>query len=172
MVNAILWRTRAGAPWRDLPEVYGSNDKDSPPDQVDRRRRKALGRSRGELTTKIHLAADQRCRPSAVVTREGQRYDSVAFETVLERLVVDRVGWSPRTRPDCVLADKGLSSKQNRAYLTGRKIKAAIRSRTTRSRLADVKGAPVAGHPRSTRSATATATLLSVPSTSSAKPER
>jgi transposase len=24
VVNAILWRTRAGAPWRDLPEAYGS----------------------------------------------------------------------------------------------------------------------------------------------------
>jgi transposase len=24
VVNAILWRTRAGAPWRDVPELYGS----------------------------------------------------------------------------------------------------------------------------------------------------
>ena len=86
-----------------------------------------MGRSRGGLTTKIHLAADQRCRPLAVVTSEGQRHDSVAFETVLDGVVVDRVGpGRPRTRPDCVLADKAYSSKQNRAYLAGRKIKAAI----------------------------------------------
>jgi transposase len=79
------------------------------------------------LTTKIHLVADQRCRPLVVVTSEGQRHDSVAFETVLDRVVVDRVGRGrPRTRPDWVLADKAYSSKQNRAYLAGRKIKAAI----------------------------------------------
>ncbi len=86
-----------------------------------------MGRSRGGLTTKIHLAADQRCRPLAVVTSEGQRHDSVAFETVLGQVVVDRAGpGRPRTRPDWVLADKAYSSKQNRAYLAGRKIKAAI----------------------------------------------
>jgi transposase len=79
------------------------------------------------LTTKIHLAADQRCRPLVVLTSEGQRHDSVAFETVLTKVVVDRVGRGrPRTRPDWVLADKAYSSKQNRAYLAGRHIKAAI----------------------------------------------
>ncbi len=24
MVNGVLWRTRTGAPWRDLPPVYGN----------------------------------------------------------------------------------------------------------------------------------------------------
>ena len=24
LVNGVLWRTRAGAPWRDLPEQYGT----------------------------------------------------------------------------------------------------------------------------------------------------
>jgi transposase len=86
-----------------------------------------LGRSRGGLTTKIHLAADQRCRPLAVVTSEGQRHDAIAFQTVLDRVVVDRVGpGRPRTRPDWVLADKAYSSRQIRAYLAGRKIKTAI----------------------------------------------
>ena len=86
-----------------------------------------MGRSRGGLTTKIHLAADQRCRPLAMLTSQGQRHDSVAFQAVLDKVVVDRVGpGRPRTRPDWVLADKAYSSKQNRAYLAGRKIKAAI----------------------------------------------
>jgi transposase len=79
------------------------------------------------LTTKIHLAADQRCRPLAFVTSEGQRYDSIAFQTVLGLVVVDRVGpGRPRTRPDWVLADKAYSSKAIREYLSGRGIKAAI----------------------------------------------
>lgn len=86
-----------------------------------------MGRSRGGLSTKIHLAADQRCRPLAVVTSEGQRHDSIAFEIVLGRVVVDRVGSGrPRTRPDWVLADKAYSSKMNRVHLARRGIKAAI----------------------------------------------
>jgi transposase len=86
-----------------------------------------LGRSRGGLTTKIHLAADQRCRPVAIVTSEGQRHDAIAFEAVLAQVVIDRIGpGRPRTRPDWVLADKAYSSKSNRACLARRKIKAAI----------------------------------------------
>jgi transposase len=86
-----------------------------------------LGRSRGGFTTKIHLVADRRCRPLAILTTEGQRHDSIVFETVLAKLVVDRLGpGRPRTRPDWVLADKAYSSKAIRDALAGRKIKAAI----------------------------------------------
>jgi len=86
-----------------------------------------LGRSRGGLTTKIHLAADQRCRPLVFVTSEGQRHDSIAFVTVLSLVSVDRVGpGRPRTRPDWVLADKAYSSKAIREHLSARGIKAAI----------------------------------------------
>jgi len=35
----------------------------------------ALGRSRGGLTSKIHLLADARCGPLARVTNAGQRHD-------------------------------------------------------------------------------------------------
>ena len=86
-----------------------------------------MGRSRGGLTTKIHLAADQRCRPVAFVTSEGQRHDSIGFEMVLAEVRIERVGpGRPRTRPDWVLADKAYSSKANRDHLAGRGIKAAI----------------------------------------------
>jgi transposase len=86
-----------------------------------------LGRSRGGLTTKIHLAADQRCRPVAFITSEGQRHDAIAFETVLDLVSIDRVGpGRPRTRPVWVLADKAYSSKANRDHLSARRIKAAI----------------------------------------------
>ena len=79
------------------------------------------------MTTKIHLAADQRCRPVAFCTSEGQRHDSIAFETVLGEVRIGRVGpGRPRTRPDWVLADKAYSSKATRDYLAGRGIKAAI----------------------------------------------
>jgi len=50
----------------------------------------ALGRSRGGLTTKIHLLSDSRCRPLARVTTAGQRHDSVAFEPLMDRLRIRR----------------------------------------------------------------------------------
>ncbi|MFI9256069.1 transposase [Streptomyces sp. NPDC053069] len=45
----------------------------------------ALGRSRGGLTTKIHLACDGRGRPLAVLLSPGQRNDSPCARPLLER---------------------------------------------------------------------------------------
>jgi hypothetical protein len=41
--------------------------------------REALGRSRGGLSTKIHLAADRRCRPVARILSPGQHGDCPRF---------------------------------------------------------------------------------------------
>jgi hypothetical protein len=43
-----------------------------------------LGRSRGGLTSKIHLAVEQGQKPLSVVITAGQRGDSPQFEAVLE----------------------------------------------------------------------------------------
>jgi transposase len=110
-----------------ISQGAASNYKDLLPERRQRPFREGLGRSRGGLTTKIHLAADQRCRPVAFVTSEGQRHDSIAFETVLAKVRIDRVGpGRPRTRPDWVLADKAYGSRAIRDHLAGRGIKAAI----------------------------------------------
>jgi Transposase DDE domain len=67
------------------------------------------GRSRGGLSTKIHLACEQGQKPLSVVITAGQRGDSPQFQVVLDRIRVPRPGCGrPRTRPDRVLADKGL----------------------------------------------------------------
>ena len=87
----------------------------------------ALGRSRGGLTTKLHLACEQAQRPLAVVLTPGQAGDSPQFTTVLDAIRVPRSGpGRPRTRPDRVLADKAYSSRANRAVLRARGIKATI----------------------------------------------
>jgi len=87
----------------------------------------ALGRSRGGLTTKLHLACEQDRKVLAFVVTGGQRGDSPQFTAVLQRIRVPRVdGGRPRTRPDRVLADKAYSSKANRAYLRRRSIKCVI----------------------------------------------
>ena len=91
----------------------------------------ALGRSRGGLTTKTHLACEQGQKALAVVITAGQRGDSPQFTTVLDAINVPRIGpGRPRRRPDRVLADRAYSSRANRAYLRRRGIKATIPSKT------------------------------------------
>jgi transposase len=94
-----------------------------PPEPADH----GLGRSRGGLTTKLHLACEQGRKPLSVLITAGQRGDSPQFAAVLDRIMVPRRGpGRPRTRPDRVLADKAYSSKANRAYLRQRRINLTI----------------------------------------------
>ncbi|MFI5819443.1 IS5 family transposase [Streptomyces rishiriensis] len=87
----------------------------------------ALGRSRGGLTTKIHLACDGRGRPLAILLTPGQRHDSICARPLLERIRVPRSGLGrPRCRPDQVVADKAYSSRGFRAYLRKRGIACTI----------------------------------------------
>lgn len=89
-----------------------------------------MGRSRGGLSSKIHLAADSRCRPLARVTSAGQRGDSLGFQPVLKRIRIRRRGpGRPRTRPGRVLADKAYSGKANRDYLRRHQIQTVIPER-------------------------------------------
>ncbi|MEU1191842.1 IS5 family transposase [Streptomyces sp. NPDC005859] len=186
LIDGIRWRTRTGAPWRDVPERYGPWDRvydlfrcwqrdstwagivtqlqaeadanglitwdvnvDSTVCRAHqhaagaakrgtcRRSRlagfaiepadHALGRSRGGLTTKIHLAVEQGQKPLSVVITAGQRGDSPQFEPVLEAIRVPRLALGrPRKRPERVRADKAHDSCKNRAYLRRRGIRATI----------------------------------------------
>ncbi|MFI9751586.1 IS5 family transposase [Streptomyces collinus] len=89
----------------------------------------AIGRSRGGLTTKIHLAADGRCRPLMFVLTAGQAGDAPAFTEVMARLRVPRRRGRSRTRPGMVLADKAYSSREIRDHLRRRVIRAVIPER-------------------------------------------
>lgn len=92
-----------------------------------KRRPEALGRSRGGLTTKIHLAADTRCRPLSRVTSAGHRHDCLAFESVMAGIRIRHTGRGrPRTRPGRVLGDKAYSNRTIRTHLRRRQIKATI----------------------------------------------
>jgi transposase len=88
----------------------------------------ALGRSRGGLSTKVHLASEQRRKTLATVLTPGQSADSPQFTTVLGRIRVPRRSGPgrPRTRPDRVLGDKAYSSRANRTHLRRRGIPATI----------------------------------------------
>ncbi|MFE7245748.1 IS5 family transposase [Streptomyces sp. NPDC057580] len=97
-----------------------------------RRRRKLrlkaalLGRSRGGQTSKVHLAADRKCRPLAFILTTGQAADSPQFIPVLKKVRVRGPVGRPRIRPDAVAGGKAYSSRGNRAHLRKRRIKAVI----------------------------------------------
>ncbi len=191
VIDGILFRTRTGCPWRDLPGEYGnwktvynrhrrwsldgtgekildrlragcdeaegpewtvSADstvirahqhaagarhelpaellRGAPPNDKNlagRPAREALGRSRGGLSTKIHLAADRRCRPVTWILTPGQHGDCPQFIPLLDQVRIARRGKGrPRTRPGRALADKAYSSAADRAYLRRRGIQAVI----------------------------------------------
>lgn len=117
--------------------------------RVDPDGRESLGRSRGGLTTKIHLAADLRCRPVVTVTSPGQRADSVMFTEVLAMIRYPTSGpGRPRTTPSRVLADKAYSSRAIRVELRRRHIAAVIPERrdqrANRARKGSAGGRPPA----------------------------
>jgi transposase len=102
------------------PGGAGSNHTITRPDEPPEH---ALGRSRGGLTTKVHGAADGRCRSLAVHVTAGQTHDTIGFAAVLAGIRVPRTGAGrPRTRPDRVVADKAYSSRANRTLLRRRGI--------------------------------------------------
>ncbi|WP_406229062.1 IS5 family transposase [Streptomyces anthocyanicus] len=87
----------------------------------------ALGRSRGGLSTKVHLASDSHARPLAVRVTAGQAGDAPAFEAVMAGIRVPRRGpGRPRSRPDAVLADRAYSSRAIRNHLRRRGIRSVI----------------------------------------------
>nr|WP_233290481.1 IS5 family transposase [Kitasatospora sp. MBT66] len=185
LIDGIRWRTRTGAPWRDLPERYGPWDRaydlfrrwqrdgtwkrifeqlqadadakglitwdmsvdstiarahqhaagarkkdlqkelpggvDTEPDDH------GLGRSRGGLTTKLHLAVEQGQKPLSLLVTAGQRHDSPQFQPVLNAIRVPRTGpGRPRTKPDRVRADRAYGSRAARSYLRRRGVKCTI----------------------------------------------
>ena len=91
----------------------------------------ALGRSRGGLTTKLHLACDGQGRPLAVVLSPGQRHDSIQLEPVLDAIRVPRPGGCgrPRKRRAHLIGDKGYSYPRCRRVLRRRGIPHTIAER-------------------------------------------
>ncbi|KPI05977.1 putative transposase IS4/IS5 family [Actinobacteria bacterium OV450] len=86
-----------------------------------------LGRSRGGLTFKIHLAGEGGLRPLALLITPGQWGDSPPLIPVLERIRVKRLGGGhPRARPDHLGGDKAYSSRRSRRHLRRGQIKHTI----------------------------------------------
>jgi transposase len=88
----------------------------------------ALGRSRGGLSTTLHVRAERQGKPMVVLLSVGQRQEQTMFERLMAGGQVKRVhgGGRPCQRPKRVAADKGYSSWRIRGYLRRRGIGAVI----------------------------------------------
>src|SRR6266508_3608180 len=88
-----------------------------PPDE-------ALGRSRGGLSTKLHLRVEGGGRPLVVLATAGQRHEVTQLEALLDGGAVKRTGpdgragrGRPRQRPARLAGDKGYSYPSARRLL-------------------------------------------------------
>ena len=135
VLNGIFWVLRSGAPWRDLPTIYGprttcynrfvrwrragiwdrilqalTRAHDAAVQMIDTSMvrvhqhaciadsgNQAVGRSRGGLTSKLHVVVDGKGLPLRLGITAGQVHDNRLFSTLLR-------GLTPRTM---VLADRG-----------------------------------------------------------------
>ena len=85
--------------------------------------RRALGRSRGGFTSKLHCLADARGRPIAFHLTVGEAADCKAYDTLIAL---------PERSPKALLADKGYDPDAIRTDLARRNIQAVIPGRSNR----------------------------------------
>ncbi|MFD5194086.1 IS5 family transposase [Streptomyces sp. NPDC058357] len=108
----------------------GNADADELDDPGRLQTRQALGRSRGGLTTKVHLAVDGRGLLLSIVLTPGNVNDANVFGEVLDGIRIPRVVTGhPRTTPERVLGDKAYSSRAIRHLLRRRGVAATIPER-------------------------------------------
>ncbi len=95
----------------------------------------ALGRSRGDFGTKLHLVVDGNGLPLSAVLTAGQAQESKSLERVVEAVRIGRPGRGrPRRRPSRLAGDKGYSYRRIRRYLRRRRIRAVIPTRQDQRR--------------------------------------
>jgi transposase len=96
----------------------------------------ALGRSRGGLSTKIHILCDSRGHPLHAHLSPGQAHESTSLEALLEGChVADEVLDVP-LRPVALAGDKGYRAEWIDEYLLGRAIQPVIPSKSPEDRAA------------------------------------
>ena len=83
--------------------------------------RRALGRSRGGFTSKLHCLADARGRPIAFHLTVGETAECKAYDMLIA---------APERAPKALLADKGYDAAAIRTDLASRNIQAVIPGRS------------------------------------------
>lgn len=95
----------------------------------------ALGRSRGGLSTKIHVGAAGNGKLITFILTPGQQPEATVAEQLLQQGAAKRksVG-RPRLRPRRMEGDKGYSNWRYRRFLRGREIRLTIPHNSNQSR--------------------------------------
>ena len=89
----------------------------------------ALGRSRGGITTKIHLICDRFGWPIDFTLSAGKESDTRYFMPTLEKVHLPGSRGRPRKRCRYIVADKGYDSDELRRYCDRVRIKPIIAQR-------------------------------------------
>jgi transposase len=101
----------------------------------------AIGRSRGGLSTKIHLAVDGRGRPLSVLITAGQAGDNPQLIPLIDAISIKPAGLGrPRKKPDMLIADKAYTHLSTRRALRRRGIRHAIPERSDQIEQRAAKG--------------------------------
>jgi transposase len=102
----------------------------------------ALGRSRGGLSTKLHLRTEGGGKPLVILATAGQRHEVTQLGRLLDQGAVKRTSAGgrpgrgrPRRRPAALAGDKGYSYPSVRAELRRRGIRAVIPTKSNQPRL-------------------------------------
>ena len=117
MLNGVLGVLCSGAAWRDMPErssLIRRRKKRGPEEPQDH----ALGRSRGGLTTKIHMLCDANANgvPLRFLLSGGQASDIAYAQPLLDEAYIASLRGRHRKRCRWLLADKGYDAQALRRY--------------------------------------------------------
>lgn len=134
--ETLAWIPRSRGPTSTLPERVKGDLQKEPPGGIDSEPDDhGLGRSRGGLTTKLHLTVEPGQKPLSLLVTADQRHASPQFQPVLDGIRVPRTGpGRPRTEPDKVRADRAYGSRANRTYLRRRGVRRTIPEKTDQVR--------------------------------------
>jgi transposase len=95
----------------------------------------ALGRSRGGVTTKVHVRCEGYGKPVTVTLTGGQVHDSQQAIALISQGAIRRIGRGrPRLRPAKLAGDKAYSSRSIRLALRQRRISPVIPTRDNERR--------------------------------------
>jgi transposase len=110
----VRWKRRARAP------AFGRGKKSDPTSE-------AIGRSRGGVTTKIHVRVDGNGQPITFVLTPGETHESTQAQALLEQgSIKGRRRGRGRKRPTRLVADKAYGSRAFRRFLRRRGIRITL----------------------------------------------
>jgi transposase len=93
-----------------------------------------LGRSRGGLSTKIHVRVDGKGQIITFLLTPGQQHEISVAEQLMEQGAIHQKVGRPRIRPKRIVGDKGYTSTNFRTYLRRRGIQSTIAHRSNEKR--------------------------------------